>query len=215
MSAQKHELTLLQEGLPEYIYSAMRRVGLSRRAYQETACIEALRLLRNRQNAEINLPPGTGKTLISQIIGCVWTRESVPECSKVLCIVPTSTLRSQHYNYSVWWAGHSRLFQPLEFTTDWIHSKGVWHQKVVEQSNFWFALPELFTNAVRSVRVPFEVLDTVGLVIFDEYDAFSIGVLRAEGYKLRFSKDCEQLVELLAHRERRYLLMSATPAQEA
>jgi hypothetical protein len=51
------------------------------------------------------------------------------------------------------------------------------------------------------------------LVIFDEYDAFSIGVLRAEGYKLRFTKDSEHLIALLKQRERRYLLMSATPAQ--
>jgi ERCC4-related helicase len=213
MGASSQKLISRSDSLPDYIIAALHRAGLSRRRYQEMACLEALRLLRSGENAEINLPPGTGKTLISQIIGCIWSREGEATSAKVLCIVPTSILREQHYGYCVWWAGESGLCQPLEFTSDWVRRKGIWHQKKVEQGSFWFALPELFYNAVQSAHVPFEILDTVGLVIFDEYDAFSIGVLRAEGHKLRFTKDSERLIQLLEHKERRYLLMSATPAQ--
>jgi hypothetical protein len=50
-------------------------------------------------------------------------------------------------------------------------------------------------------------------VILDEYDSFSIGVLRAEGENLRFSKDFERLIEILGRSKRSYVLMSATPAR--
>jgi ERCC4-related helicase len=213
MYSLSKDLVSWADSLPDYIITALHRSGLSRRSYQEKACLEALRLLRGGENAEINLPPGTGKTLISQIIGCIWSRESQETSAKVLCIVPTSALREQHYTYCARWAEGSGLCKAIEFTSDWIRKKGIWHQKKVEQSNFLFALPELFFNAVQSAHVPFEILESVGLVIFDEYDAFSIGILRAEGYKLRFTKDCARLIELLEHKERRYLLMSATPAR--
>ena len=100
--------------LPDYITGALKRVGLSRRKYQETACLETLRLFKDDQNAEINLPPGTGKTLIAQIVGCIWIREREQRGSnKVLCILPSSTLREQHHTYCTWWAGEAGLCTPL------------------------------------------------------------------------------------------------------
>ena len=213
MTQSRHRtLTPWIDELPDYIYAALERVGLSRRPYQKVACLESLRLLRNGANVEINLPPGTGKTLISQIIGCIWCRESSHDRT-VLCVVPTSALREQHYRYCVWWA--QDLCKPLEITSEWIHRKSKFHNQVADHSNFWFTLPEVLYNAItKTAHISYEVFDKVGLVIFDEYDAFSIGVLRAEGYKLRFTKDSDRLISLLKQRERRYLLMSATPAQD-
>lgn len=202
-----------QEGLPAYIIAGLKRVGLSRRKYQETACVEALNLLTNGENAEINLPPGTGKTLIGQMIACVWIRERGPSEDKVLCILPSSVLREQHHWYCVWWAGESGLCKPLEITTEWIRSRRVWHQAQAEERDFWFALPTVFCNAVKSGHIPFSALRRIGLVLIDEYDAFSIGVLRAEGYGLRFSKPSERFFQMLGQRDRRYLLVSATPAR--
>ena len=205
---------LLVDSLPDYILAALDRVGLSRRRYQRTASLEALRLLRLGENAEINLPPGTGKTLISQITACVWLHERRVSNQKVLCIVPSSTLREQHHDYCAWWAEGAGLCKPLEISSRWLDNKGVWHQKNATQSDFWFALPEVFCNAVDSAYVPMADLDLISLVILDEYDAFSIAVLRAGGERLRFSKDCKRLLSLLDQSARRYLLMSATPARQ-
>jgi ERCC4-related helicase len=213
MPSQTTQVVPWVDSLPPYIVAALRRVGLSRRKYQETACLDALHLFRDGNNVEINLPPGTGKTLISQIVGCVWIREGSGSDNKVLCVLPSSALREQHYSYCVWWAGEAGLCEPLEVKSEWIQRRGVWHQRQAEQSDFWFALPRVFCNAVKSAHVPFSALKRVGLVILDEYDTFSIGVLRAEGYSLRFSKPSERLFRLLEQKERRYLLMSATPAR--
>lgn len=83
----------------------------------------------------------------------------------------------------------------------------------VFRSDFWFALPEVFCNAVDTAYISMAELDLISLVILDEYDAFSIAILRAEGERLRFSKDCQRLLDLIGKQERRYLLMSATPAR--
>ena len=203
------------DNFPDYILDALRRVGLARREYQEYASIEALKLLQDGFNAEINLPPGTGKTLISQIIGCIWLRQNDRDRRKVLCIVPTSNLLGQHFQYCQWWAGESKLCVPLEISPGWIRSKSIWHQKRAEQSDFWFAMPELFFNAVNNAYVPDDTLAHVGLVIIDEYDAFSVGLIRAEGHQFRFDKDFDKLAMRLMAHERRYLLMSATPARSS
>lgn len=197
--------------LPEYISIALRNAGYSKRQYQAKASLDAIRLLLSGKNVEINLPPGTGKTLISQIISSIWIMESEPIFKKVLCIVPSSTLREQHFRYS-WWAQESHLCSSLEITPDWLNCKSSPHWNKFEESNFWFAMPESFCNAYDSGYIPYSSLDEVGLVIIDEYDAFSIGVLRAEGYSLRFTKDYERLLNILKCVNRKYLLTSATPA---
>jgi hypothetical protein len=90
----------------------------------------------------------------------------------------------------------------------------VWHQKSAEQSDFWFTLPQIFSNVVDTSRIPPGALDQVTLVILDEYDAFSIGILTERGQRLRFTKDYARLLEILRQcPRRRYLLMSATPAR--
>lgn len=200
--------------LPAYVLRALDRAGLTRRGYQEHACLEALHTLELGKNVEINLPPGTGKTLISQIIGCIWIREHAAR-NKVLCVLPSSNLRQQHHEYCFWWASESQLCIPLEITSAWISNKRVWHQGVAQRANFWFVLPELFSNAVASAHITGELLREISLVILDEYDSFSIGVLRAEGENLRFSKDFGRLFEILGRSKRSYLLMSATPARSA
>jgi len=199
--------------LPAYILRALDRVELSRRTYQATAAMEALRVIRSGRNAEINLPPGTGKTLISQIVGCIWLSEHQAGGDKVLCVVPSSVLRAQHHNYCDWWAGESKLCKPLEVSPEWKASTNVYHQVSARKTDFWFSLPEIFCNTVDSVQIPEDALDRVALVILDEYDAFSIGILTARGQRLRFTKDYARLLEILRRRERRYLLMSATPAR--
>lgn len=196
--------------LPPYILVALARVGLARRQYQEHACTAALRTLEQGNNVEINLPPGTGKTLISQIIGCIWIREH-PAKNKVLFVLPSSNLRQQHHEYCFWWASESGLCLPLEITSAWISNKRVWHQGVAQKANFWFVLPEVFCNAVATAHITGDLLRDISLVILDEYDSFSIGVLRAEGENLRFSKNFERLLEILSQSKRSYLLMSATP----
>ena len=211
--SERPQLVTYAGGLPAYITSAIARVGLHQRKYQQTACLGALKLLRDGENAEINLPPGTGKTLISQIIGCIWIREKDAGDNKVLCLVPSTTLREQHYNYCAWWAGEASICAPIELTSRWLRSKGIHHQGALRKKNFCFALPELFYNAVARAYITPEVLDKISLVILDEYDAFSIGVLKAEGERLRFTKDWERLLDVLQLRERRYVLMSATPAR--
>jgi RecG-like helicase len=198
--------------LPSYILAAIDHAdGLARRIYQTTAAMEAFRILRAGGNAEINLPPGTGKTLISQIVACMWLREQLA-AAKVLCVVPTSILRRQHFNYCEWWAG-GQLCTPLEISSEWSGSRRVWHQKSAEQSDFWFTLPQIFSNVVDTSRIPPGALDQVTLVILDEYDAFSIGILTERGQRLRFTKDYARLLEILRQRPRSYLLMSATPAR--
>jgi superfamily II DNA/RNA helicase len=202
----------LRRGLPEYIIRALAQAGLTRREYQEHACSEALRTLEQGKNVEINLPPGTGKTLISQIIGCIWIREKQVR-NKVLCVLPSSNLRQQHYEYCLWWAAEAGLCNPLEITSTWISNKRFWHQGVAQKADYWFVLPELFCNAISTAHITSELLRQVSLVVLDEYDSFSIGVLRAEGENLRFSKDFERLIEILGRLERSYVLMSATPAR--
>lgn len=203
----------LKEGLPDYIIRALERAGLERREYQESAYLKALELLRNGENAEINLPPGTGKTLISQMIACSWIKESASSSSKVLCVLPSSILREQHYYNWVWWASDIEMCTPLEVSSEWMRHRGVWHQGQVENRNIWFALPSLFCNAVDAGYIPLGALNRVGLVVIDEYDAFSIAVLRAGGYRLRFSRPAERLSNILDGQDRRYLLLSATPAR--
>jgi ERCC4-related helicase len=172
-----------------------------------------LRILNRGKNAEINLPPGTGKTLITQIIACIWLEERRAKGEKVLCVVPSSVLREQHYDYCDWWASGVTLCKPLEVNSKWADNTRVWHQLQAQKTNFWFSLPEVFCNAVEQARIPMDALDRITLVIFDEYDAFSIRVLRAAGERLRFAKDYERLMGLLELRKRRYLLTSATPAR--
>ncbi len=201
-----------RRGLPEYILRALAQAGQTRRGYQEHACIEGLRTLEQGKNVEINLPPGTGKTLISQIIACIWIRENETR-NKVLCVLPSSNLRQQHHEYCLWWAAEAGLCKPLEITSTWISNKRFWHQGVAQNANFWFVLPELFCNAVSTAHITGELLRQISLVILDEYDSFSIGVLRAEGENLRFSKDFERLIEILGRSKRSYVLMSATPAR--
>jgi len=199
--------------LPPYVILALQRAGLGRRHYQEHACTEALKLLQDGANVEINLPPGTGKTLIGQIIGCIWIREQGKH-NKVLCVLPSSNLRQQHHEYCLRWAAEPRLCTPLEITSQWVSSKRIWHQGLAEKADFWFILPELFCNAIQSAHITGELLRRIGLVILDEYDSFSIGVLRAEGENLRFSKDFQRLLGILDRPDYRYLLMSATPARK-
>src|SRR4051794_27372578 len=118
MSTKRDVLVL--EDLPAYILHALHRVGLSRRTYQRTASLEALRILRRGKNAEINLPPGTGKTLITQIIACIWLEERITKEEKVLCIVPSSALQEQHYYYCEWWASDVTPLKPLEVNSEWL-----------------------------------------------------------------------------------------------
>jgi len=205
-------VTALVHSLPAYILRALDRAELSRRPYQATAATEALRAIRSGRNAEINLPPGTGKTLISQIVGCIWLVEH-QMAEKVLCVVPSSILRAQHHDYCDWWAGESKLCKPLQVSPEWKASTNVYHQVNARKTDFWFSLPEIFCNTVDSAQIPEDALDRVTLVILDEYDAFSIGILTARGQRLRFTKDYARLLEILRRRERRYLLMSATPAR--
>jgi hypothetical protein len=203
-----------RDGFPQYIIAALQRAGLSRRLYQETATLGAIRLLREGKNPEIDLPPGTGKTLIGQIVGCMWIRElATGSTGKVLCVLPSSILREQHHAYCSWWAGGAGLCRPLEIASEWVHSRSIWHQKQATESDFWFTLPRVFCNAVESGHIPFRALRQVGLVILDEYDTFSVSVLRAGGYDLRFSRPSARLFDILGRRERRYLLTSATPAR--
>lgn len=94
-------------------------------------------------------------------------------------------------------------------------NKRVWHQAEAAKADLWFVLPEVFYNAVQTAHITVELLQSIGLVILDEYDSFSIGVIRAEGEHLRFSKHFEHFLEIFEKSDRRYLLMSATPARRS
>ena len=85
----------------------------------------------------------------------------------------------------------------------------------------FFTLPEALASSIESGQMPQTVWNRIGFVVVDEYDAFSLGTLQAEGAGLRNDRESVELKlnlsSLVAHlREptRLYLRLSATPLAE-
>ena len=194
---------------PQYIIEALRKAKLGRRKYQQTAVSKAINILTGGNNAEITLPPGTGKTLISQIIGCVWLN-SINSHSKILTVLPSRPLSAQHFQHITYWAGVAGLCKPLLLSSIFFSKRNLIHGAYLAKSNYWFTLPEIFLNKIGTYITP-RFLNEIDLVIIDEYDAFSIGVLRDFGYSHEFSKDLNNLMDLFDFSRQRFLLLSATP----
>lgn len=194
---------------PSDITAAIRAGGFSDRFYQRYAVYQALEVLVAGKNAEVVLPPGTGKTLIAQIVAVLWARRSAAADQRVLFLLPTRLLREQHFYVCLNWA--EALCGPLEVSSEWLRNRAAWHANLIEKHNFYFALPVSLEGGLQSGKFSATSWAQVGLVICDEYDAFSVGILRAEGMGERDSKSFDALRESLAQRKRAFLLMSATP----
>jgi ERCC4-related helicase len=194
---------------PNYIKSALRAGDFNERNYQKYAVSKAMEVLRSGQNAEIVLPPGTGKTLIAQIIACRWRHEE-PTCrSRILFLLPTRVLREQHCTTCDRWARD--LCLPLEVSGEWLNDRRPWHADEVRKRYVYFALPRSLHGGLQKGKFPADCWSKIGLVVIDEYDAFSVGILTAEGVRERVSKNLSILVSDLKSRTRGFLLMSATP----
>lgn len=201
---------IVSQHIPEYIYSAIEKVGFEKRTYQTKAIINSLDILLNGNNVEINLPPGTGKTLISQIISCIWILEYFPN-NKVLFILPSRILSKQHFEFFEKWAYFgTNLCNPVLISSQWANTKNIPHQETLRERNPWFTTPGIFANRIGKI-IPYEILPLINLVIVDEYDAFTIGVMQSYGINQRFSIALSNLFEWFDVEKKNYLLLSATP----
>lgn len=190
------------------ISNAIEAVNFENREYQCYAVKQVLKELKSN-NVELNLPPGTGKTLISQIVASEWLECRKDE--KCLCILPSSVLLDQHYNFCCFWAKYQNLLSPLKIDSEWIRRKGVPHTNYFNHMNMWFSLPELLSNNLEKNIIPRQSLKRISLIIIDEYDSFSLGILRSEGVSTSFNKPFLSLLKKLEDINCRYFLLSATP----
>lgn len=206
---------------PDYVRDALQQSGFEERDYQKVAVAGALSLLRKRRSAEIDLPPGTGKTLVGHIVAWIWERE-IRKSNCVLILVPSTVLREQHSHAFCQWIPRGDC-PSIEWSTEWLKSKKVWHPQRAEHSRVFFALPESLAASIRSGQMPHTVWDRIGLVIVDEYDSFSLGTLLAEGADLvgndreniQLKLSLSSLVPHLKSSPRVYLRLSATPMAQA
>jgi superfamily II DNA or RNA helicase len=197
--------------LPRFIVDAITAYGYDLREYQAEATLKAISLLSSGKNAEICLPPGTGKTLISQMIASIWLNRRAEEYSRVLCLVPNTNLLYQHFSMSDW-AYQARLWEPLKIETNWRRQRRRVHEADLNDSRVWFALPRQLVNAIERDDISRNFLESVSLVIVDEYDFFSKSILGDEPQQtLAFKDDMLALQQVLQSRERSFLFMSATP----
>lgn len=197
--------------LPTYIVKAIRAHEYELREYQAEAVIKAVSLLNHSRNTEICLPPGTGKTLIGQMILSVWLHDHVDE--RVLCVIPNTNLLEQHFEMSNW-AYQARLWEPLKIDARWRSRRRLSHDSDLQNARVWFALPGQLAQAVADDDISRLFLNTVSLVVVDEYDSFSKAILGDEpDARLEFKKDMQSLQRALKGKNRMFLFMSATPAK--
>jgi len=205
---------------PSYVADALRDAGLEERDYQKIAVAGTLDLLRHHKSAEVDLPPGTGKTLVGHISAWIWTRELSKRSNRVLVLVPSTILLEQHsYAFSRWVPRGD--CPSIEWSSEWLKSKNKWHAQRAEESSVFFALPEALAGSIESGQMPQTVWNRIGFVVVDEYDAFSLGTLQAEGAGLRNDRESVELklnlsslVTHLRKPARLYLRLSATPLAE-
>ena len=196
---------------PNYIVTALKKAKLSIRKYQEIACCKSITFIREGKNVEINLPPGTGKTLISQIISIIWLKESDDKTKKSLFILPSTNLLQQHADYCFLWAGLSGLCNVISINSEFIKNKRIDHQMAISESNMIFSMPKILYNSIQNGYFTESDLHQIGLVVVDEYDALSIGILTSYGIVIKFNKSYEKLMDILNNIDSKYVLLSATP----
>ena len=200
---------------PEYILRALQNAGFEERDYQKVAVSGVVSLLQRGKAAEVDLPPGTGKTLVGHIVAWMWVHDLGSARNRVLILVPSTILLEQHSRVFQQWVPYSQC-PSIEWSSEWLSSRRVWHAQQAENARVFFALPQALAGSIRSGRMPQSVWSTIRLVIIDEYDAFSLGAIAAESLdpqqaSIHLKLSLSSLVNSLQETSRVYFRLSATP----
>lgn len=196
--------------IPEYIFTTLEKAGYEKREYQIYAINKILENLKMGINVELNLPPGTGKTIISQIVSVIYQKE-IKKDKKILFLLPTKILLYQHFLvYESWAYNKNYLCKPLLLDSNWFNNKRIYHQQKLHESSILFSLPQVFRNNI-GIRIPYSILHEIELLIIDEYDVFTIEVMRSYGIHNIFSKTFENLLHEFKINNKQFLILSATP----
>ena len=170
------------------------------RKYQIDVAYEAISFLNENKNVVINLPTGTGKTLISNYISVYWNK--IRPNSKILYILPTRLLLNQHREAINWCANDLRSFK--------LYSKNSNNYSTIDsntkKSQVIIVTPELFYN--RRQVISLDVLNSIDLIVVDEFDDFLMFEFGIKSYFAKFSLDFKRILKLFKNSN--FLLVSAT-----
>lgn len=201
----KRAITLTTKTLESPIAKS---VGLELRLYQVRAAFRAFKQLIEGNSVSLALPTGTGKTLIANIVTLFWLTAR-PD-SRILYLTPTRILVAQHKAFIRWLAPK---YQAVSIRQKKIANPGRLEAEL-HSTSIVISTPEILANCVRAHRIPPEIVNTIGLVIVDEYDDFLVFEYDESGPNTRFSTAYDKLIQALPSNIP-HLLMSATSPIEA
>jgi superfamily II DNA/RNA helicase len=181
----------LQKNLTEKTYKY--------RQYQFDISYDAICNLMNN-NVAINLPTGTGKTMIANLISVYW--KYIYPSGRILYIVPTRLLLNQHREY-IKWTANDLYSLKLDYG---IANRSLQLDSKLKKADVIISTPELFYN--RRKVIPYEVLESINLIVVDEFDDFLLFKYSTYSYYSEFCLDFQLIYNLF--KNQRFLLLSAT-----
>ncbi len=174
-----------------------------KRLYQFEVAYDCLNNLEQNNNVALNLPTGTGKTLISNYVSLCWLKNRKKQ--KVLYITPTRILADQHDECIKWC---SKIHPAVYFNSDQKRSIQEIKAKTIKNDVF-ICTPEYFANLIKSDKIDDDLVESIDLIIIDEFDDFLVFEFGEKDNSARFSKEIEELLFWLK-KDIKVLLISAT-----
>lgn len=200
-------MSLTRDGAKRYLGRALVRGAVvqryDQRAYQTTAAFRAAEAVLAGRNAVLTLPTGTGKTLICGMAAAL-VLDQRPE-AWILFTAPRRTLLAQLRDRSRWLGPTFPTslvgMDPREDDRHVIAAFG--YGRVV------FGMPGLLANRLAARAIPRPLVESIELLIVDEFDAFLMLRYLAGGVAVAFH---DPLAALRSHLPEtcQLLLVSAT-----
>lgn len=200
-------MSLTRDGAKRYLGRALvRGAAIQRydqRAYQTTAAFRAAEAILGGRNAVLTLPTGTGKTLICGMAAALVLNQR-PD-TRVLFTAPRRTLLAQLRDRSRWLGPtFPTSLVGMDPREDDRHVNAAF-----DYGRMVFGMPGLLANRLAARTIDRSIVESIEMLIVDEFDAFLMLRYLAGGVTVNFH---EPLAALRSHLPEtcRLLLVSAT-----
>lgn len=176
-----------------------------KRLYQFEVAYDCLTYLEKGNNVALNLPTGTGKTLISNYVSLSWLKSR--NAQKVLYITPTRILADQHDECIKWC---SKSHPAVYFNSDQKYSVQEVNAKTLKNDVF-ISTPEYFSNLIKSDKINDNIVESIDLIIIDEFDDFLVFEFGEKDNVARFHKEIEELFFWLKEDIKVFFISATSP----
>ena len=179
------------------------------RSYQLRAAHLAAAAIAKKKHAVLTLPTGTGKTLICGMAAAIFLRDN-PE-ARVIVSAPRLALLEQISDRTKWLnPTHGSRAIGLDARESSAHVRSTFHNYRVI-----FGMPDFLSRRISSASIPRREINSVKLLIVDEFDAFLTTRYLSTYATVSFHQSFQKLIDMLPSDCRLLLISATTPEMPA